>query len=189
LASLQRFENALEETRHAERLDPDGPKLAEAVAWVLYMAGPHDEAIRQLQQTLARHADFAPAYATLTLVYAAKGMHPEALQAAKKGLALDENPRDLCGLAYVWAKAGRAEEARNVLERVRREAAKNYVDPADLAMVDVALGETDRALGLLEQAYEQRSDRMPDLRVDPVWHGLRQQPRFQALVQKMKFPP
>ena len=58
-----------------------------------------------------------------------------------------------------------------------------------LALVHEALGQTDTALSLLEQAHEERAEGMVALGVDPRLDRLRAEPRLQKLLQKMAFLP
>ena len=64
---------------------------------------------------------------------------------------------------------------------------KRFVSPYDLAMVYEALGEDSRALDCLEQAYDERAEGMMALKVDTRFKRLRDQPRYQALLRKMRF--
>jgi hypothetical protein len=66
-----------------------------------------------------------------------------------------------------------------------REAAGQRVSPVDQAAAWSALGETERAIGLLEDARSSRDPRLVSLRTDPVWDPLRPEPRFKALLRSM----
>ena len=55
-------------------------------------------------------------------------------------------------------------------------------------MVNMALGETDRAFELLEKALEARDWQMALLKVEPAFDGLRSDPRFAALVDRVGLP-
>jgi hypothetical protein len=48
--------------------------------------------------------------------------------------------------------------------------------------------EKDRALEWLEKAYQERELGLVHLQVDPDWDILREAPRFQDLLRRMKFP-
>ncbi len=49
-------------------------------------------------------------------------------------------------------------------------------------------GEPDLALDQLEQAYEERNQNLPYIGVAPVFDSVRDHPRFQALVTRLKLP-
>ncbi len=89
-------------------------------------------------------------------------------------------------LGVVLARAGRSEEARAVLARLEAIAAQRYLPPTLLAMLYAALGDTVAALDALERAYEVRDHRIVFLREDRRWQSLRSEPRFAALLKKMR---
>lgn len=57
-----------------------------------------------------------------------------------------------------------------------------------LALIFLGLGELDRALEKLWQAFEDRSFWMVYLQADPLYDELRSQPRFIELLERMNFP-
>ena len=61
---------------------------------------------------------------------------------------------------------------------------QSYISPVYLALAYVALGQNQRAVEWLEEAYEERSPMMIGLRLDARFEGLRD-PRFTALLQKV----
>ena len=63
-----------------------------------------------------------------------------------------------------------------------------YVSPYCAAMVRGALGEADQAFQRLEQCYEQRDQWLVWLKVDPMVDGLRPDPRFSDLAQRVGLP-
>ena len=57
-----------------------------------------------------------------------------------------------------------------------------------IAQVQAFRGETDRAFEWLEHAYEQHDPGLSYLKTDPFLRGLRPDPRYAALLRKMKLP-
>jgi hypothetical protein len=55
-------------------------------------------------------------------------------------------------------------------------------------LIHAGLGDRDEALAWLEKAYDERSDYMPYLRLEPMLDGLRSDPRFAALVERVGLP-
>jgi hypothetical protein len=53
-------------------------------------------------------------------------------------------------------------------------------------MVHLALGERDRALDLLEQAFRDRAWELRLMPIEPLFDSLRSDPRFAALVSKVR---
>ena len=57
-----------------------------------------------------------------------------------------------------------------------------------LAAVYSGLGENDAAFKWLERAYEERTGPLYKIRSEPMFANLRADPRFQAIVTRMRFP-
>jgi len=65
----------------------------------------------------------------------------------------------------------------------RRE--QRYVSPYHLAYVYTGLGDHERALDLLERAYEERAGSVYGVKGSFLFTTLRSHPRFEALLGKM----
>src|SRR5215216_4302555 len=85
----------------------------------------------------------------------------------------------LAGLARLYARSGDAAQARALLARAQA------ADPSVLALVHVALGESDRAFDLLNQSVRARSPNVLWARVDPRLDPVRQDRRFVQLFQQL----
>ncbi len=62
---------------------------------------------------------------------------------------------------------------------------RSYAQAIALAAVHVGLDEKDQALGWLERAFEEHCGGLAWAGSSHIWHDLRQEPRFQALLKKM----
>jgi hypothetical protein len=91
--------------------------------------------------------------------------------------------------AHAYAMAGHTGEARRRLLELEKTTGR-YVQPYGLALVCTALGEHDRALHWLEQAYRDRSFWWVFWgNVDPRMDPLRGDARFQNLVRRLNLTP
>ena len=62
--------------------------------------------------------------------------------------------------------------------------------PAEMAVIDLGLGEKEKALAWLEKTYEDHEDEaLLYLKEDPIYDPLRSDPRFQSILRRMNFPP
>ena len=73
------------------------------------------------------------------------------------------------------------------IEELKAISLKGYVPPFNLAIVYLGLGDRARALDYLEKAYDNNSQWMPYLRGDRIFDPLRSEPRFAALMKKLRF--
>jgi TolB-like protein/DNA-binding winged helix-turn-helix (wHTH) protein/Tfp pilus assembly protein PilF len=189
LAYMGRIEEALALARRAQRLDPVSPGAQMNVGVILYFARRYDDAVVAIKETLDLAPDFGPAYVTLGRIYVAKGMPARAVAELERALALmGRRPDVLTPYAYALARAGRQREARTVLDELRETAKRQAPAPVRVALVHIALGETDRAFEWLEKAIEARDWQMGLLNVEPAFDPLRSDRRFAALVERVGLP-
>jgi tetratricopeptide (TPR) repeat protein len=88
--------------------------------------------------------------------------------------------------AHAYAMAGRTDEARRRLADLQEERAGRYVQHYGLALICAALGETEEALGWLEEAYRHHSFWLAFWSsVDPRLDVLRDDARFQDLLRRL----
>jgi hypothetical protein len=72
------------------------------------------------------------------------------------------------------------------LERMERARRERFISPDQLAHIHMALGQPDSAIEDLEAAFEARTGWLvPFLTVDPLFDGLRGDPRFEDLLSRV----
>jgi len=83
-------------------------------------------------------------------------------------------------------EARKAEEARRTEEarKVLREFETESISAGHIALIHVGLGEKDQAFAWLEKAYNRQEGMLCTLKVSPTWDPLREDPRFQELLEK-----
>ena len=82
---------------------------------------------------------------------------------------------------------GRKSQARTVVKKLHSEAAKRYVPATYIGILHAGLGDAESAFEWLERAYEERTDGLTLLNVEPMVDGLREDPRFQSLIKRIGF--
>lgn len=178
-------DEALLEARLTQELDPLSRIIKVHQGRILYFAGRFEQSAEQLQQALEQDPGFFAARRYLGLAYAELGRHAEAIAELKQALDLsEESPLIMAELGYAYAAAGRHNEARriiNELQSVSDESALSF----QLAAVYAGLGDKDASLKLLQKAYDERSDRMPYLKVEPRFRRLRSDPDFTKLLARL----
>ena len=97
-----------------------------------------------------------------------------------------ENTSIQCYLGYAYAKSGKRAEALAILDKLKTT--KEYVSPAELAILYVGLGDKEGAFQTLERAYAAHDIQLQALNVDPHYDALRSDPRFQDLVRRVGLP-
>lgn len=185
LGTQGRFEEGLSEMRQAQELEPLSLYIHANLGMLLYYARRYDEAINQLEKTLEMDAGLDHARSLLGRAYLSKGMYDQGIAGFQQRTTPTPGSFGDLGLAY--ALAGRSNEARKEIEKLRQLSQQRYVPPYDLAVIYAALDERDKAFEWLEQAYTDRSQRMVYLQQDPALDKLRSDPRYKQLARRMGF--
>jgi tetratricopeptide (TPR) repeat protein len=122
------------------------------------------------------------------MVYGQKGMYEEAITEYQKALDLSgSRPRIVAELGYIYAVSRKRSEAQKALEELKELSERRYVSSFYMALIYMGLGEKDQAFALFERAYEERSPRLIELKVDPIFDPLRSDQRFAELMRKVGF--
>jgi tetratricopeptide (TPR) repeat protein len=88
-------------------------------------------------------------------------------------------------LGYAYAISGDRPKAEQILRELEELAKRQYVSSTAFAMIYLGLGEKEKALDWLEKSYENQESACWYLKVDPIYDSVRNEPRFQVLVQKV----
>jgi uncharacterized protein (TIGR02996 family) len=185
LSTHERFTEAVAQAKRAQELDPLSVYVGGALAKVYYNARQYDRALEGYRQTLELDPDSTRAQRGLGRVLLQQGRYDEAIAALRQVLARESHSYFISDLGQAYAVAGRRAEARRMLAQLQDIARRGYVSPVYIAKVHAGLGENAQALALLNQAFQQRSDQLTGLRVDPAFDHLRADPRFIDLLRRV----
>ena len=186
LATVGRLDEALLTVKRAEELDPLSLIISLNVARILYFARRYDEAIEQCRKVFEIDNSFVVAHRRMGQIYHQKAMYDEAVAEYKRALTLAKNDSEtMSALGYTYAISGRREEAMKILERVEKLSKQEFVSPYSRARLHLGLGDIDQTMEWLERAYEERHSILIYTGVDPVFDSLREDARFQDLLQRM----
>lgn len=185
----QRQQEAIQEADCALELDPLSLPMNFNVGYLNYFAGNNDRAIEQFEKILEMDASFAQASLILSPAYMRKGLLPKALATVEKALPQSGNWSSLRAmLAVVHAGSGRAGEARQILEELKKEGASMPQLSYWAAIISNALQDKEQALDWLEKACEERVGLLVLLKVASGFRNLSQEPRYQAILQRIGLP-
>jgi len=94
----------------------------------------------------------------------------------------------LAPLGYAYARAGRRDDARHVLDDLLSRRSQEYVAALGIADVFVGLDAVDDACAWLERACDERNGLVSAIANASRYDSLRGKPRFRALVRRMNLP-
>jgi TolB-like protein len=187
LACMGRFDESIQEGRKACELEPLEPINSTQLGFEFHLARRFDESIGELRRVIESDPEFSVAYWLQSGNFMVKKMWAEAIVMSKRFVELSgEAVIGVSALGLAYGSAGMKDDALKILERLDGISKDRYVGSFWRAMVWIGLGEKNKALGNLEKAYLERESIMAGLKVWPLLDGLRLEPRFQALLKKMK---
>jgi TolB-like protein/Flp pilus assembly protein TadD len=189
LSSLGRLDEALAEVKMAQALDPVSSIISRNIALIHYYQRNLDLALQHSDLTIEQNPHFAAAYWTLGLVQDQRGELDEAVAAFKRAIELSPpSPRILGALGGVLAKAGKRDEARKILDQLDELAARRYISPFEPALINFNLGRRNEGFVLLSKAFADRCFEVITIHIDPRFDGIRNDPRYEELFQKLNLP-
>lgn len=189
LMAMGRTRESVGEINRARNLDPLSISMNFSLGWRFYMARQYDLAIEQLRNTIDMDPNFALPHLVLGQAYEQKGSYDHAVAELQKATILShESAPMIAALGHAYASMGRRTEAQHLLSQLLTESNKEYVSPFYIAVVYAGLGDNEKAMDWLKKAYQDRSNGVVFLKVDPQFDSVRSNPRFQSLLHALGFP-
>jgi tetratricopeptide (TPR) repeat protein len=187
LETLGRDAEAIEQLRMARELDPLSIILLTLESGSLFFAGKRDEARQRLQRVFDIEPDFWVAYMAQAGMLGAEGKTAEAIASLERANRFaDGSSQAAAALGFLLARSGDRERALQVLARLDAAAKTRYVPPTSAGLIHIGLGDKAAALDALDRGFASRDVRMTLVKADGRWKPLRDDPRFAALMQRMK---
>jgi serine/threonine protein kinase/tetratricopeptide (TPR) repeat protein len=189
LMKLGRVDESFEHSRIAAALDPLNTAATLHMGWHYLFAGHLEMAIAEYKATLRLDPSYGAAYAQLSWVYTLTGRYDEATAAYRKRFELNRTSADtLLMSALIAARRGRTQEALHGASSMIQAANRGKRNAVEVATVFAWLGREDEAFQWLDRAVQNREAAANELKLDPFLEGLRSDPRFPALLQRMGLP-
>ncbi len=181
---------ARSELRKALHADPQSLITHADIGAVDYWARRFLPALNAIRQTVRLDPNFTHARIALALCLLEVDQPREAVAQMNRALEqLGHNPAYLGHGAYVLARGGESQAAMRLTRQLETNRGRHYVDPFQLALAWLGLGDHDKAFDWLEQSLANRSRDMVLLPVNPVMDPLRDDPRFAQLLKRCGLDP
>lgn len=189
LVPLGRIDEALDEMRLAQSLDPVSSIVARDLAVVHAYRCDYEAALDQCDHTIELNPHFSPAYWALGLIQEQREDLDEAIAAFQRAIDLSpQSPRMHAGLARTKALSGDHAAATLSLSKLEAMAKHRYVSPFEFASIRFALGQTDLGFRCLTEACGHRAFDVLALKLDPRFEALRRDIRFSAILREIGLP-
>ena len=190
----QRYGEAAAEFERAIELDPTLFDAYYYYARSCFKAGDLDKALKLFEKAQSIRPEDYQSYCHVSLVMRELGRRDEAgrtdhlaLESIKKYLELNPDEARAYSLgAGVLARLGEVERAKQWNERAMSLAPDDDAILYNASCLFAVLGEEDQALAGLQRAIEAGLAGGDWVSHDPDWERLRNHPRFQTLVQRLR---
>jgi adenylate cyclase len=189
LAWIDRLDEAHNEMQRAAELDPLSPVMAMDLTAPYALQKQYERAIGQCHKAMELDPSFFLPHFGLAWVYILQKNYSAAIEECRTARAMETNPIIIAYLGFAYAKNGQQDKAMQTLNDLNQLGQKRFVTPFCQAMIYLGTGDNGKAIDWLEKAYAERSVWMGWLKVQPMLDPLRSDPRFQALYNKLNFPP
>jgi serine/threonine-protein kinase len=187
LSSRGRHEESLRTIERALALEPLAGYLNAQLGRCHYYARQYDEAVARLTALVEMEPAAVDTSWTLAKAYMGQGKFREAAAELERSMSVaGRAPLLIAQAGAVYGALGQADKKLAALAELRAASARGYVPVMYEAMALTGPEDLDDAFRLWNIAYEQRSGMLPFSRVDPSWDPLRSDPRFAALLNKMR---
>ena len=177
------FEAGIAALRRAVVLDPLDNYSHEGLGGALSAARRYGEATTAYAEAISLNPGYKPAYGGLGLTFYGLGDFERARASCETHR--DDWRSQQC-LAVVYEKLGRHADAEAELKKM--QAALGDAFAYEYAKIYAQWGDHAKALDWLETAMRLRDPGLVGLKAAPFLDPLRNEPRFQAIEQALKFP-
>jgi len=187
LITLNRMQDALEEEKKANELDPFARPFT--MGYMLLIMRRYDEAVNELRTRLETLPADPRLHQRLAEAYWHKGMKRDAGLELEKAALLESDKPGEAAIRNAFEKGGYEGIIRLQLNALNSRAQKEYVSPLQLADQYAQLGLKEQAIHFLEEAYKERSPRLVWLQSWPAYDFLHSDQRYQNIVRQIGLPP
>ena len=185
LGGLGRLDEAIAKDKKAIEIDPLNSFFQAALAYFLYHARRYDDAFVQIKKTLDLDPTSTLARHLLGCCLLWKGDTAGAIAEFQRSKIMVAGAWYQGLLGYAYAISGDRPKAEQILRELEEMAKRQYVSSTAFADIYLGLGEKEKALDWLEKSYQDQESACWYLKVDPIYDSVRNNPRLQALVEKV----
>jgi serine/threonine-protein kinase len=179
-----RVPDAIAEIAKAEELDPLSPVITTRHGSILAMIGRNTEAVPLFRRALALDSTFVFARLGLASSLLELGQREEARRLVAGEVVLT-SVNEGAYPAWIFATLGDSSSARAQARKMEEEMQRGYVSADALAGVYAAIGDTTRALDMLERAADEHAFTLVFLHYGPMFVALHGNPRYQKVARRV----
>jgi len=186
LLPLGRFDEAFAELSRARLADPLSAHIGSSFGMLYYYSRRYGEAEAECRAVEKYAPFFLIAHYFLGRSLVERGRFEEGLEAFRRVDQLaGGHPHVPTERGYAYAKQGDRERALREVQLLKGLSEHRYVSSCFPALIHAALGDVDAAMEGFERGLREHSTDLLWLGVHPGLDGMREDPRFQALLRRV----
>ena len=185
LAPVGRVEEAEREIRTSLDLDPLSRTFSQGLCQTLYYTRRYEEAAVQARHTLELEEDYPLVRSLLAACYSAMGRTDQAIHERQVHLRHTGHQEEAEAIGRIYAKEGEPGVFRWMVDQLLKRMSVGDSRSASLAILYAWLDEREAALSWLEDALDAKLGPVHWAKVHPAFDCLRDEPRFQELLDGM----
>jgi serine/threonine-protein kinase len=179
------MDQALNELRTAQQLDPLSLGINKDLAVALIYARDYDRALQQCQKTLEIEPAFSVMFTYMAQIYQLQQKYAEATAELEKAHAAAPQDGEIAyGLSQAYVLTGKKNEALKILSELNQPGSPSL--PKEAAYLYSLLGEKERAIAILQKAADDHIMSVAELKMDPRLVELRKDARAGEILQKIR---
>lgn len=183
------FEQAEEHGRLGIKLAPQSSIAYAIYSLILISAGKPEEALATAKKGIEFDANSFLCHRCITLSYTRLKKYKEANDSAEYLIKIsDRHPHAICDLIEVYANTENIEKAKNLIQELKQRSSHEFIDAAFMGFASAHAGNMDDAFNYFEKALIERDPMIISLKYINFSTALRNDLRFQKLLDQIGFP-
>jgi adenylate cyclase len=181
-----RYAEAFEHLTIALQLDPLSSYITSMLGVLKIYVGDIEGGIRTLEGVVERDPRYLMAVWLLGWGYSCASRFDEAVRSGERALALSDGANFWKGgLAMWYGRAGRRDEALELIDDLSERMTSEYVSPLTLAWGYLGLGDEEKFFEWLAKAVAEQSPYLFSIHQDSQYYPFRSHPRFIELASQV----
>jgi serine/threonine-protein kinase len=185
LANQGLFDEAIREIKRAQQLDPLSIRINQNVGYIYYLSRQYNKAIDLFKKTIEIDSTFPYGNAELGDCYFMKKQYDAAYEAYQTEVRVTGDSTNIFLLACVDAVTGKKKEAMALYDKLKEISTRKFVATSYFVLIEIYLGNKEKAFELLERAVKEKDPYMVNLKVEPKFDPIRSDPRFANLLKEV----
>ncbi len=189
LSVAGRHDEAVGLVRRFAAAHPNEARNQAEVAWRLLDAGRFEEVLEQVDRATALGGESGSLHTLAGVALLGLERIAPAVERLERAAEFRGRSQEVLGpLGFAYARGGRLDLANEILAELEVRPPDEVVSSFAQAQVYAGIGAKDSAFAALEQAVDEHRREVLTLQWSPLFAELRSDPRYAALLERMRLP-